>query len=172
PRSRIVEHAGLARGYPLFARDQFDLIAAPGRAQPGRLRRAAGSHPDKNLQPLADGAVERAVADPVDVAQRDPVHPQRLTRPDHDVAAFGVEPQHIKRCTGGDAEAPPLADGEMNDALMAADDTALEVDDVAGLDGVRPQPADDIGVAPGRHEADVLAVLLVGHRKTETSRQL
>ena len=41
-----------------------------------------------------------------------------------------------------------------------------------GSMAVRPQPADDIGVAPGRHEADVLAVVLVGHGKTETPRQL
>ena len=33
------------------------------------------------------------------------------------------------------------------------------------------QPADDVGVAPGRHEADVLAVLLVGDLETEAPRQ-
>ena len=36
-----------------------------------------------------------------------------------------------------------LADGEMNDALMAADHMAVEIDDVAGLDRVRLQAADD-----------------------------
>ena len=33
------------------------------------------------------------------------------------------------------------------------------------------QAADDVGVAPGRHKADVLAVLLVGDFKTEAPRQ-
>ena len=59
----------------------------------------------------------------------------------------------------------------MNDALMPADGAAGEIDDVAGLDGIRPQAADDVGVAPGRHEADVLAVLLVGDGETEAPRQ-
>ena len=40
-----------------------------------------------------------------------------------------------------------------------------------GSIGIRPQPADDVGIAPGRHEADVLAVLLVGDVKAEAPRQ-
>ena len=60
----------------------------------------------------------------------------------------------------------------MNDTLMTADDAAFEIDDIAGLYGVRPQPADDVGIAPGGHEADVLAVLLVGDRQSEAPRQL
>src|ERR1700737_29566 len=60
----------------------------------------------------------------------------------------------------------------MNDALMLADDATIEVDDVAGRDRVRLQAADDIGVAPGRHEADVLAVLLVRNLEIEAPRQL
>ena len=48
---------------------------------------------------------------------------------------------------------------------------SVDVDDVAGLDGVGPQPADDVGIAPGRHETDVLAVLLVGDLEAEAPRQ-
>src|SRR5262245_56935080 len=59
----------------------------------------------------------------------------------------------------------------MNDALMLADDMAVEIDNVAGLDRARHEAADDIGVAPGRHEADVLAVLLVGDLEAEAPRQ-
>ena len=36
----------------------------------------------------------------------------------------------------------------------------------------RLQPLDDVGVAPARHEADVLAVFLVGDRKAELAREL
>ena len=82
-------------------------------------------------------AIERAVADPVDVAQHDAIHPQRLARPDHDAAARGIELDDIERRAGGDAQSLALADGEMNDALMPADDAAVEIDDVAGLDRVR-----------------------------------
>ena len=51
------------------------------------------------------------------------------------------------------------------------DDIPVEIDDVAGLHRVRLQPADDIGVATGRHETDVLAVMLVCDRQSEASRQ-
>ena len=47
----------------------------------------------------------------------------------------------------------------------------VEIDDVARLDRAGLQAADDIGVAPGRHEADVLAVLLVGDFEAEAPRQ-
>src|SRR4051812_34246910 len=59
----------------------------------------------------------------------------------------------------------------MRDAVMFADGSAVEIDDIAGLKRIRLQPADDVGVAPGRHEADVLAVLLVGDRQSKTPRQ-
>src|SRR5258708_39035735 len=59
----------------------------------------------------------------------------------------------------------------MHDAVMPADDAAIEVDDVAGLDGIWPQPADNVGVASGRYEADVLAVLLVRNRQAKAPRQ-
>ena len=71
----------------------------------------------------------------------------------------------------GDAEAAALADGEMDDAVMAAEHTAVEIDDVAGLGGAGPQPLDHFGVAAGRHEADVLAVLLVGDLEAKAPRQ-
>src|SRR4051794_39358802 len=59
----------------------------------------------------------------------------------------------------------------MNDALMPADDMTVEIDDVAGLDRARLQAADDVGVAPGRYETDVLAVLLVGDFEAKPPRQ-
>ena len=92
---------------------------------------------------------------------------QRLARPDDDAPRRRIEPHHIERIAGGDAEAAPLADGEMDDAVVAAEHPAVEIDDVAGLGRARPQPLDDVGVAAGRHEADVLAVVLVGDRKPE-----
>ena len=73
---------------------------------------------------------------------------------------------------GGDAEAAPLADGEMDDAVMRAEHAAVEIDDVAGLGGPGPQALDHLGVAAGRHEADVLAVVLVGDRERESARKL
>ena len=170
-RSRIVEHAGLAGRDALFTDDEFDLIAAIDGAQPRRLRRARRAHAHEHLDAIADHTVERAVADPVDVTQADAIHPQCLARPHHDAAAGRIELDDIERRAGGDAQSLALADGEMNDALMPADDAAFEIDDVAGLDRAGPEAADDVGVAPGRHEADVLAVLLVGDFEAEAPRQ-
>src|SRR6266508_6979359 len=68
---------------------------------------------------------------------------------------------------GSDAEPPPLADGEMDDARMTAEHPALEIDDVAGLGGPGLEPLDHLGVAARRYEADVLAVVLVGDRKSK-----
>ena len=44
----------------------------------------------------------------------------------------GVEPHHIKRRAGRDAEPAPLADGEMDDAVVTAEHAAVEIDDLAG----------------------------------------
>src|SRR3984893_12489950 len=161
----------MAGGYALFAGDQLDFMAAVGRPQPGRLRRTGRAHPHENLKTIADCALERAVADPVAVAQHAAVHPQCLARPYHDAAAGSIEPHHIERRAGSDAQSAALTDGEMNDALMPADGAAVEVDDIAGQNRVGPQPADDVGIAPARHEADVLAVLLVRHGEAEAPRQ-
>ena len=170
-RGRIVEHAGLAGRDALFAGNEFNLITAVDRAQPSRLRRPCRTHAHEHLDAIADHAVERAVADPVDVTKPDAIHPQRLARPYHDAAAGRIELDDIERRAGGDAEPLALADREMNYALMPADGAAFEVNDVAGLDRTGLQPADDIGVAPCRYEADVLAVLLVGDFEAETPRQ-
>src|SRR5260370_31096199 len=59
----------------------------------------------------------------------------------------------------------------MNDALVPADGAAVEIDDIARQKRVRPQPADDVGIASRRHEADVLAVMLVRHCEAEAPRQ-
>src|SRR5882672_1407903 len=170
-RRRVVEHAGLARRNAFFAGNEFDFVSTVDGTQPGRLRRARRAHAYEDLDAIANDALERAVADPVDVAQPDAVHPQRLARPDHDAAAGGIELNDIERRGRGDAQPLALADGEVNDALVPADYMAVEIDDVAGLDRARLQAADDIGVAPGRHEADVLAVLLVGDLEAKTPCQ-
>src|SRR4051794_20176997 len=164
PRWRIIEHTGLSRRNALLAAHKFDFVRTIARAQPCGLRRAGGAHADENLQALADRAIEPALADPVDVAQRNAMHPKRFARSDHHPTRRSLEPDYIQRRSGRDAQALALSDGEMRDALVPADDAALEVDDVARLQRIRLQPAHDVGVASRRHKADVLAVLLVCNR--------
>ena len=135
---RIVEHAGLAGRHAFLAVDQLDLDAAGAAAQPRRLRRARRAHLDEDLAPAgAQRSLDRAVADPVHVAQRDAPRRERLARADHDAARCRVEAHHVERLAGRDAEPAPLADGVMDDAVMAAEHAAVEIDDVAGLGGVR-----------------------------------
>src|SRR5579872_3541733 len=79
---------------------------------------------------------------------------------------------HVERFARGDADAAPLADRIVDDSLMMADDAPVDVDDLAGSRRIRLQSGDHVGIAPGRNEADVLAVMLVGNRKAERTRRL
>ncbi len=55
---------------------------------------------------------------------------------------------------------------------MAAEHAAVDMDDVARLGRARAQALDHLRIAPGRHEADVLAVGLIGDRQPEIAREL
>src|SRR6476620_4580143 len=92
---------------------------------------------------------------------------QPLARPDHDLAAHGIKADHVKRLGRRDADAATLADRVVDDAAMAAEHTAIDVDDVACLCGAGPEALDDVGIAASRHEADVLAVGLLRRHQPE-----
>ena len=68
-------------------------------------------------------------------------------------------------------QAAALAHGEAHDAVVAADDAARHVDDVARLDRLGPQLLHHRGIVAVGHEADVLAVGLVGDRQVEALGQ-
>ena len=110
---------------------------------------------------------ELAGADPVEIAQLHERRRQRLARADDDAPARRVERDDIERLAGGDAEAAALADGVMQDAVVAAEHAAVDMDDVAGLGGAGHQPLDHRAVVARRHEADVLAVGLFGDAEAE-----
>src|SRR5205085_5088613 len=63
-------------------------------------------------------------------------------------------------------------DGEMDDAGVPAEHAAGFVHDVARLSGAGSQALDNVAIAPGGDEADVLAVLLLRDGKTEAARKL
>ena len=71
----------------------------------------------------------------------------------------------VERLAGGDAEPAALADRIAQDAVMAAQMPAVDMVDVARLGGFGPQLGDDVGIFALRHETDVLAVGLGGHRQ-------
>src|SRR5204863_9690912 len=80
--------------------------------------------------------------------------------------------QDVERMSGGNSESAPLADGEMDDAGMRAEHEAGFVHDVARLGGAWSQALDNVAIAAGGDEADVLAVLLLRDGKTEAARKL
>jgi flagellar hook-length control protein FliK len=152
---------------------KIDLVIIAAAVQPSRLRRPGRAHFHKDLEAvIGKRLTKRAVADPVNIAQEYAAHAQRLARADNDLTALGVEPHHVKRRAGGNAQAAALADGEMNDAGMRAQHAAVEIDDRARFRRARLQPLDHLGVMTRRHEADVLAVMLLGDCQAEFAGKL
>src|ERR1039458_959030 len=168
----VVKDAGLAGGNAILAVHEINLVAAVRGREPAGLRRPGRTHLHEHLAPLVgELVINIAFADPIDVAQHDATGAQRRARADHDLAAHGIEPHHIERRAGRQAQSAALADGEMDDAGMRAQHMALEIDDLASFRRARLQALDHVRVMAGRHEADVLAVMLVGNRQPELARQ-
>jgi len=96
---------------------------------------------------------------------------KRRPRTDDHPAAGGIQVHDVERLAGGDADTAALADGVVDDALVAAKHAAVDVHDVAGLGGAGLQALDDLGIAAVGDEADVLAVMLVGDGKAKRARR-
>ena len=126
--------------------------------QPCRLRLAGRAHARQDRQSVRGKLVERGVAEPIHVAQHEAADEKRLARTDDDAPVIRIELHHIERLALGDADAAALADGEMDDAVMAAEHAAVDMHDIAGLRRAGLQLGNDVGIAAARHEADVLAV--------------
>src|SRR5262245_42425531 len=171
--ARVIKDAGLARRYTMLAIDQFHFATICAVAQPGCLWWAGRPDLHEDLAAIIGQRLfERTFADPVDVAQHDAAHPQRLTRTDNDTPPLGIKAHNVERCAGGNAETTPLTDRKMNDAGMAAQHFTVKIDDIAGLGRTWLQPFDYVGVVTGWNETDVLAVVLVGNCEPEASREL
>src|SRR5262252_2897413 len=168
---RLVEDAGLSGGNAVFTADQFDFKSIGTAVQPGSLWRARRADLDVDFAMTADRFVDRAIAQPVHIAQANAAGPQCFARADHNPARRRVETHDIERRTGRDTKPAPLADSETNNAVMAAEHAALEIDNLAGPGGARTQPFDHIGIAAVWHKTDVLAVLFVGNGEPEPASQ-
>ena len=93
-------------------------------------------------------------------------------RADHDLAALRIEADHEQRLRRRHADPSPLPDGVIDDALVAAEHAPIHMHDVARLGGPWAKPLDDVRVASGGHEADVLAIGLLRRGETEVAREL
>jgi len=157
----------------MLTSDQLNLTAVCAVSQPGGLRRTRRADFHEDLAAIVgQRLLDRPFTDPVDVAQHDAAHAQRLARTDDNTPLLGIKTHDIERRAGGNAKTAPLTDSEMNNPGMRAKYFPIKIDDVASLRRARLQPFDNVGVVAGRDEADVLAVVLVGNCEPEAARKL
>src|SRR5215472_4527026 len=171
-RRGLIEHAGLSGRHAVFTLDQLDFKTIGVAAEPSGLWGARRADLDMDFGMIADRFLDCAIAEPVYVAEPNATGPQRFARADQYAARRRVETYDIEWGTGGDAKPPPLTDSEVNNAVMAAEHAAIQIDDLAGSGGARTQPFDHIGITAVWHETDVLAVLFVGDREAEAAGQI
>src|SRR5688572_18290769 len=76
-------------------------------------------------------ALGRRAGDPVHVVRLEGGAAELLARPDHDARIGGLEAEHVHRPSGREPEALALADRQPVDALMAAEDRAAGINNVA-----------------------------------------
>src|SRR5690606_30280451 len=74
----------------------------------------------------------------------------------------GIKMDNIKRFTSGDPNTAALADRVMHDAVVAAERTPVNMDNIARIGRFGLQLGDNVRIFALRHEADVLAILLLG----------
>ena len=86
-------------------------------------------------------------SDPGEGAGEDPVPQQRRLRADDDLAPRGIDREHVERLGRSDTEAAALAYGEMDDALVAAEDPPRPIHDGARLRSAGAKPLDHAGIA-------------------------
>src|SRR5690606_4942792 len=95
--------------------------------------------------------------------------------PDDHPSLGRIEAYDVQRLALGPAvtesETTALPHGEAGNPFVPAEYTPVDVDDLAGLHRLRPQPVQEGNVSARRHEADVLAVRLRGHFEAETFGQ-
>ena len=117
----------------------------------------AGLHEDGT----GDGRV-----DPREPAEPHPVDEEVVERSHRDRRARGVDRERIPARTAGRAEAPALAHGDELDRVDAADLTPCGVDQASGMNA-DARLEEGAPAARRQHEADVLAVGLVGRAQPE-----
>src|SRR5262249_61637769 len=112
---------------------------------------------DVNFRLTLDGFINAPVAEPAEIAQANAAGAQRFARTNHDASRWRIEPHNVERRAGSNAEPAALADGEMDDSIMAAEHAAVEIDDFARCGGARTQAFDDVGQTGAPDKADIPA---------------
>src|SRR5262249_26377715 len=137
--ARIIECAGLAGRNALLTVRKFHLNAGRAAHEPTRMRRARRADFYEDIEAtVRRPRVKGTIADPVHVPQLHARRAQRLPGADDDPAICRIEPHDIERLTGRDAKASALADREIDDAGVTAQDPPGKIDNVARGGGARP----------------------------------
>src|SRR5690606_17020015 len=166
-----IEDAGLSRRHAELRLRQCHLRPILTQRADGRWHRCvAGADLDLGLH-----LVEVARADPVHVRDREVCPGEGGAGPDDHPSLGRIEAYDVQRLALGPAvtesETTALPHGEAGNPFVPAEYTPVDVDDLAGLHRLRPQPVQEGNVSARRHEADVLAVRLRGHFEAETFGQ-
>ena len=111
------------------------------------------------------------LAQPVPIGDAHGFYRQCPTRTDDDPRLLGLDSNDVERLLlSSDLDAAALADGEMDDAVVATKNLAIDVYNLARRLRFGTEPLDEAGIVPVGNEADVLAVGLRSHFKPEVGR--
>lgn len=129
-----------------------------------------------NLHPRPHRLCHTSDADPVDPVGKEDARQQVIGPAHDDTLRGGLGRDHIERFGIGDPQTFPLPHSEAMHAAMLAENFAALIDNLALRCLLRNALFPEVGVdKPGvvtvRHEADFLAVPLLGNRQTEFPRQ-
>ena len=139
----VVEDASLTRRHAAFSLDELNLAHGAEQRRRGRTRRP---HPGRNRQSFGGQVGERALANPIDVAQPEPRNGERGTRTDNHPGVGRIQGDHVERLGRCNADPTSLANRIVNHAAMPSENTAVDMDDLAGNGGARHQALDHLRV--------------------------
>src|SRR6266404_3971932 len=162
-----VPHDRLTRRDRALGLVEHDLGAARACRDDG-CRRGTMAVADSRLH--AQWLARRRAGDEVHVRRREPVALEAAGRADGQTVGAGVDVRHIEGAALPDAEPAPLTDRVAGDARVRAEHAALTVDDRARPEHARIPAAQETAIVIVGHEADLLALRLVGRDEAESAR--
>src|SRR2546422_5876792 len=164
-----VEDHGLARAQRALRSVEDDFRGVHGQ----RAHRCRGGpvavanlrfDPQRRRRRLAGDEVHGRRHEPGALEVRDLAHADRV--------ALGIEVDDVERAAGREAESALLTNGVGRDATVRPEPGPAPVDDRARLEYLRRTSAKESPVVVVGHEADLLALGLVGGHQAETARVL
>src|SRR5882672_5122439 len=162
-----VPHDRLTRGDRALGLVEHDLRAPRARRDDGRGR---GTMAVTDSRLHAQWLARRSAGDEVHVRRQEPVALETAWRADGQAVGARVDVRHIQGAALPDAEPAPLTDRVAGDAGVGAEHATVTVDDRARPENVRIPAAQETAIVVVGHEADLLALPLVGRDEAESAR--